>query len=257
MDGAHASPSSGGTILIFGATSPVMRALTREYAAERRPLVLVGREAAELDSIAADLRVRYGSRVDVRVLDVLEVAAGSQSVEALLAEVGNDLAGAVVAVGHLGPSQAEASRDWREAKRILEVNFVGCVAVLEPLARRLEEIGSGFIAVLSSVAGDRGRQSNYLYGASKAGLSAYLSGLRNRLFRAGVHVVTVKPGFVDTPMTYGKPGVFLVASPSSVARGIRIAVEKRRDVVYLPWFWRWIMLVIRAIPERIFKRLRL
>jgi short-subunit dehydrogenase len=106
------------------------------------------------------------------------------------------------------------------------------------------------------VAGDRGRQSNYLYGAAKAGLSAYLQGLRNRLFHAHVKVLTVKPGFVDTHMTYGRSGLFLVASPESVAKGIFRAIVKGKDVVYLPWFWRPIMLVVRSIPEGIFKRLR-
>jgi short-subunit dehydrogenase len=106
------------------------------------------------------------------------------------------------------------------------------------------------------VAGDRGRQSNYLYGAAKAGLSTFLQGLRNRLFHANVKVITIKPGFVDTHMTYGRPGLFLVASPESVARGIFRAIAKGKDVVYLPWFWRPIMLIVQSIPEAIFKRLR-
>ena len=107
------------------------------------------------------------------------------------------------------------------------------------------------------MAGDRGRQSNYLYGSAKAGLSAYLQGLRNRLFRSGVRVVTIKPGFVDTSMTFGRPGLFLLASPEAIARGVYKAINSGKDVVYLPWFWRWIMLVIRLVPEGIFKRLRL
>jgi short-subunit dehydrogenase len=158
-------------------------------------------------------------------------------------------------MGYLG-DQAKGQCDGEEARRILETNFTGCVSALNILANHFEPRRAGFICAISSVAGDRGRQSNYLYGAAKAGLSAYLQGLRNRLFHAHVKVLTVKPGFVDTHMTYGRSGLFLVASPESVAKGIFRAIVKGKDVVYLPWFWRPIMLVVRSIPEGIFKRLR-
>ena len=144
-----------------------------------------------------------------------------------------------------------------EARRILDTNFTGCVSALEILARRFEARRAGFIAALSSVAGDRGRQSNYLYGAAKGGLSTYLQGLRNRLHHSGVRVVTIKPGFVDTAMTYGRPGLFLVASPERVARAVYRALRGGQDVVYVPWFWRPVMFAMRGVPERLFKRLRL
>jgi short-subunit dehydrogenase len=149
--------------------------------------------------------------------------------------------------------------DPEQAARTIDVNFKSYVSLLNAAAMHLRERGGGFLCALSSVAGDRGRQSNYTYGAAKAGLSAYLQGLRNRLAPHGVTVITVKPGFVDTAMTWGllKAGSALVASPQRVARDIVNAIATRRDVLYTPWFWRWIMLVIRLIPERVFKRLRL
>jgi NAD(P)-dependent dehydrogenase (short-subunit alcohol dehydrogenase family) len=124
-------------------------------------------------------------------------------------------------------------------------------------ATHLEAQGSGFLAAISSVAGDRGRQSNYVYGSAKGALSLFVQGLRNRLAPAGVRVHTIKPGFVDTPMTFGLPGMFLVADPGEIGEHIAAAIERGADVVYVPGFWRWIMLVIRLIPERVFKRLKL
>ena len=146
-----------------------------------------------------------------------------------------------------------------EARRAIDLNFTSAVALLAPLASYLEGRRSGYLAAISSVAGDRGRQSNYTYGAAKAGLTAYLQGLRNRLYRSGVHVLTIKPGFVDTPMTRGlvNPNSPLVASPKRVARDIDRAIRRRRNTIYTPWFWRPIMLVVRLVPEFIFKRLKL
>jgi decaprenylphospho-beta-D-erythro-pentofuranosid-2-ulose 2-reductase len=144
-----------------------------------------------------------------------------------------------------------------EARRVIDTNYTSAVSVLNLAADYLEQRRGGFICGLSSVAGDRGRQSNYLYGSSKAALSTYLQGLRNRLTRARVRVVTVKPGFVDTKMTFGLSGMFLVATPERVAKDISQAIRRGRSVVYTPWFWRPIMLVIRTIPEFIFKRMKL
>jgi short-subunit dehydrogenase len=162
----------------------------------------------------------------------------------------------VVCIGYLG-DQAKGQSDWEEARLILETNFTGCVSALDILANHFELRRAGFICAISSVAGDRGRQSNYLYGAAKAGLSTYLEGLRNRLFPAHVRVITVKPGFVDTRMTYGRPGLFLLASPERVGKGIFRAIVKGKAVVYVPWYWRFIMLMVQSIPEAVFKRLRL
>jgi short-subunit dehydrogenase len=243
------------SVLILGATSAIASALAREFATHKFDLVLGGRDREELSALASDLSLRYGIRAGVLPLDALDTQTHASTLRSFLAEAGNDLEGVVVCVGYLG-DQAKGQCDGEEARRILETNFTGCVSALNILANHFEPRRAGFICALSSVAGDRGRQSNYLYGAAKAGLSAYLQGLRNRLFHAHVKVLTVKPGFVDTHMTYGRSGLFLVASPESVAKDIFRAIVKGKDVVYLPWFWRPIMLVVRSIPEGIFKRLR-
>jgi len=248
---SDASPS----VLILGATSAIASALAQEFAAQKFGVILGGRDGEELGALACDLSLRYGVRTAVLPFDALDTQIHASSLESFLSEAGNALNGAVVCIGYLG-DQAEGQSDWKEARRILETNFTGCVFALNILANYFEHRRAGFICALSSVAGDRGRQSNYLYGAAKAGLSAYLQGLRNRLFHAHVKVITVKPGFVDTHMTYGRPGLFLVASPESVAKGIFRAIAKGKDVVYLPWFWRPIMFVVRSIPEAVFKRLR-
>jgi decaprenylphospho-beta-D-erythro-pentofuranosid-2-ulose 2-reductase len=140
---------------------------------------------------------------------------------------------------------------------VIARNLTGAINLLEPLAACLERQRTGFIIGISSVAGDRGRQSNYIYASAKGGFSIYLQGLRNRLFHAGVRVLTVKAGFVDTAMTYGMPNLFFVASPDYVGEQIVRALEKGRDVAYVPWFWRYIMLVLKLVPESIFKRLKL
>jgi short-subunit dehydrogenase len=243
-------------VLMLGATSTIARAVAAEFAAHGYDLILTGRDGEELAAQAADLSIRYGVRTRVQLFDVLNFEAQEGLLEPCLAAAGDTLAGAILCIGYLG-DQAGAQTDFREARRILDTNFSGCALALNVIAHHFEKKGHAFICVLSSVAGDRGRQSNYFYAAAKAGLTVYLEGLRNRLYRAGVRVITVKPGFVDTRMTFARPGLFLVASPESVARGIYKAVVRGRDVVYLPWFWRWIMLIIRMIPEGLLKRLRL
>jgi short-subunit dehydrogenase len=243
------------TVLILGATSAIASALAREFAAHHFDLVLGGRDREELGALASDLSLRYGVRTRTLFFDALDTPAHEATLRDLFSELGNSLAGAVVCMGYLG-DQAKGQGDWDEARLILETNFTGCVFALNILANHFERRRAGFICAISSVAGDRGRQSNYLYGAAKAGLSAYLQGLRNRLYPAHVKVLTVKPGFVDTRMTYGRRGLFLVAAPESLGKGIYRAIVKGQDVVYLPWFWRPIMLIVRSIPEAIFKRLK-
>ena len=164
--------------------------------------------------------------------------------------------GAIIAFGYLG-QQSKAIHDFAEGQAILNCNFVGACSALAECANYFEAKKKGFIVGISSVAGDRGRQSNYYYGAAKGGLTTFLEGLRNRLYPAGVHVMTVKPGFVDTGMTFGKPGLFLVASPEAVGEAIGKAIAKGKSTLYVPWFWRYIMWIIKAIPETIFKRLKL
>lgn len=244
-----------GRIVILGATSGIGRALAAEYAAEGHDLRLAGRDRPELELLASDLAVRYGVEAEVFDLDALAFETHGALAAALLDEGSGRVGGVIGCLGYLG-DQETAQTDGAEARRIVDTNYTAYVSLLNPIANTLEERGRGFICIVSSVAGDRGRQSNYVYGSAKAGLTAYLQGLRNRLFPAGVRVVTVKPGFVDTGMTWGM-GLSLAAPPESVARGIRKAIEGGKDSVYLPRFWQGIMLVIRMVPERIFKRLRL
>ncbi|HEX8707282.1 MAG TPA: SDR family oxidoreductase [Pyrinomonadaceae bacterium] len=244
-----------GPVLILGATSAIARATAASFAARGYSLFLAGRDLAELERLASDLRIRYGTEVRCGHFDAEDYPAHARFLKEARAEMGG-LRGVLLAFGYLG-DQALALGDERERELIVARNFTGAVSVLEHCAAALEEEGGGFIIGISSVAGDRGRQSNYIYGSAKGALAIYLQGLRNRLARGGVHVMTVKPGFVDTAMTYGMEGLFLVASPRYIGERIVRAVEKGRDIVYLPWFWRYLMLVIRLIPEPAFKRLKL
>lgn len=238
-------------VLILGATSAIAQETARLFAGRGDALHLVARNRERLDAVAADLRARGAGTVTTALhdldLDWAQIAPGAAA-----ALGGIDVV--LLAHGVLGtPAEYDESPD--AAARVLQTNLVGPVRLLTALAPLLQS--GACIAALSSVAGDRGRASNGVYGASKAGLDAFLSALRNRLFKRGVRVVTVKPGFVDTPMTAHLPKNPLFAAPAAVARGVLRAIDGDSDVVYLPFFWRWIMLVIRALPERVFKRLSL
>jgi short-subunit dehydrogenase len=244
--------------LILGASSGIGKAVARRLAIRGTPLILAGRDAEDLERTAADLRVRYGVEAQPLPFDATDYDGHPAFFESCLSRLDGSLAGVVLCHGDMA-DQAEAQRDFALARRMIDVNFTSAVSVLERAAEYLQRRGGGYICGVSSVAGDRGRQSNYLYGSTKAALSAYLQGLRNRLARSGVAVVIVKPGFVDTAMTWGllKPGSPLVADPDRVAADICRAIDRRRDQIYTPWFWRWIMLIIRGIPEPIFKRMKL
>ena len=243
-------------VVILGATSSVGRALADVLAARGWRLVLTGRRREEVAAVAADLRIRHGIEAAAHVLDALAYDRHPAAVDACLADAGDGLAGVVVCVGYLG-DHAAATGTWDEARRILDTNFTAVVSLLNAAAHRLEARGGGFLCALSSVAGDRGRQGNYLYGAAKGGLNVYLQGLRHRLGRAGVRVITVKLGPVDTRMSYGRPEAVMAARPEAVARAIARAIETGKQTVYVPARWRWIMLAIRSIPEPIFQRLRI
>lgn len=242
-------------ILVLGATSAMARGTAAAFVARGDSLYLAGRDSDELARLAADLSVRFSVTTHHGVVDIADTASHPAFVKQATAALGG-LDGVILAAGFMA-DQADAASDFAIVERMVAVNYLGAMSVLDRCAEVLEEGGNGFIVGISSVAGDRGRQSNYYYGSAKAGLTTYLSGLRNRLSSQGVHVMTVKPGFVDTAMTYGLEGMFLVASPEDIGRAIVRAVEKRRNTVYLPWFWRYIMLIIRHLPEFLFKRLKL
>ena len=240
-------------VLVVGATSALATEVARRYAERGATLVLAARNPSRLEAVGDDLRVRGAAGVETMVLDVLDRAAHPAVVKRAF-EGGLDVA--LIAHGDL-PDQERCQANPQEAARTLELNLVSTVELLTLLAAAFEAQRSGTIAVISSVAGDRGRQSNYVYGAAKAGVSAFLQGLRQRLHPAGVRVVTLKPGFVDTPMTAHLPRNPMASSARRAGGAIYRAVEARRDVAYIPWFWRPVMALIRAMPERLFKRLRL
>lgn len=243
-------------ILVLGAASAIAVACARRWAAQGARFLLVARNAERLDLVAADLLARGASAAEVHVMDMTDFAAHAELV-ARCARSLQPLDIALVAHGTL-PDAERCAQDAELAVREFTTNATSTIALLTRLAPVLRAQGRGSLAVVSSVAGDRGRPSNYLYGAAKAAVSTYCEGLRAQLFASGVHVMTVKPGFVDTPMTrhLSLPGL-LLATPDAVARRIVRGIEQRRATLYTPGFWRWIMLVIRCIPETLFKRLKL
>lgn len=243
-------------VLVIGATSAIAHECSRIYAARGAQLVLVGRSVQKLHGSADDLRVRGAARVEVLQADANDFAAQAQWIDKAF-DILQRIDVVLVAHGTLS-DQAQCQQSVTSLIDEFNTNALSAMAMLTLIANRMERQGHGAIAVISSVAGDRGRPTNYVYGSAKAALTTFLGGLRARLFKAGVHVVTVKPGFVDTPMTAAlKKGGPLWAKPCAVAAGIVQAVEKRRNVVYLPWFWQYIMLIIKCIPEFVFKRLNL
>jgi len=240
-------------VLIIGATSAIAEATARRYAVRGAALFLVGRRLQRLETIAQDLRVRGAARVDAYAMDANDVSAHEPMLERAAACLGG-MDVVLIAYGTLSDQQACEGSAAQTVRELMN-NAVSVAALLVPLAQRLEAQRSGTIVVISSVAGDRGRRSNYVYGSAKAMLSAFVSGLRQRLYPAGVAVITVKPGFVDTPMTAALRKGVLWAKPDQVARGIVRAIERSTPVVYLPAFWRPVMALIRAVPERLFRRL--
>lgn len=243
-------------ILIIGATSAMAEACARLWVQRGDRLFLAARNAQQLQAIAADLSTRGGgASVGSKIFDANQYDQHA----ALLAEATRTLGGLdVVLIAHGTLSdQDRAQSDMGYALAEIGTNGVSVVALMGLVAQQLEQQGSGTIAVISSVAGDRGRQSNYVYGSAKALVSAFASGLRQRLAKKGVQVLTIKPGFVSTPMTAHLPQGALWAQPEQVARQICRAIDAGRTVIYTPGFWRLIMLIIKHIPEFVFVKLKL
>jgi decaprenylphospho-beta-D-erythro-pentofuranosid-2-ulose 2-reductase len=239
--------------LILGATSEVALALADQLAAKSVNLILAARQVEKLNPVKSDLTIRFSTTVTVAEFDAARPNTHADFYASL-----NPKPDAVICVfGFLG-DQEKAQSDWEECERILVANYVGAVSILNVIANDFESRRQGVIVGISSVAGERGRQSNYFYGSAKAGFTAYLSGLRNRLSKSSVHIVTVKPGFIRTKMIEGiaTPGL-LTAKPEQVASKIIKAINKKQNVIYVLPVWRLIMLVIRNIPEFMFKKLRL
>ncbi len=245
----------GQKVLLFGATSSIAHETARCLAANGDALFLVARNPERLNRIAEDLRRRGASLVETAVMDALEY----DQHDGLAASAAQRLGGldvAIIAHGTL-PDQQECEAKFEATRRELEVNALSVISLLTSLGNYFEERRSGTLVVFCSVAADRGRQSNYVYCSAKAAVNVFLEGLRNRLHPAGVGVVTLKIGRVDTPMTASFEKGLLWARPEGIAADICKAIGRKKDVAYVPWFWRGIMMVIRAIPERLFKRLKL
>ncbi len=240
-------------VLIFGATSAIAQETAKLFAHDGAELFLAARNEDKLKAVARDLEVRGARKVDFIVCD----ANDTEKHPEILKSARESLAGldtVLIAHGTL-PDQEACQKDFNLARDEIGTNFLSVVSLLAPIANFFEEQEHGVIAVISSVAGDRGRKSNYVYGAAKGGLSIFLQGLRNRLSNKGVTVTTIKPGFVDSPMTAHLKKGLLFAKTKVVAYGIYRAILKKRDVVYLPCFWRIIMLIIKLVPEKFFKKL--
>src|SRR5690348_4077870 len=242
-------------ILVVGATSAIAEAALRLWAARGCTLYLLARDTARVEAIAADLRVRGATAVHTGSLDVADFAAHAPASELACTTLGR-VDAALIAHGTL-PDHARCETDENYALHEFTVNGTATIALAGLIARKLEAQGHGTLAVISSVAGDRGRASNYLYGSAKAAVSTYLSGLRQRLHGRGIGLVTIKPGFVDTPMTAAFTKGPLWASPERIAQGIVDAIDERRAVVYQPCFWHGIMAMIRCVREFVFQRIKL
>lgn len=240
-------------VLILGASSDIAVATAHKFGSSGYDLQLASREINILEPIKKDLEIRYEIQVNTYAFDATNFESHSAFYQSL--EVKPEIV--ICVFGYLG-DQTKAAQNWQECKRIIDTNYTGAVSILNIIANDFESKQKGTIVGISSVAGERGRQSNYLYGSAKAGFSTYLSGLRNRLTKSNVHVVTVKPGFVDTKMTeHLDLPKLLTAKPAQVAKEIYHAVRKRKNTLYVLSVWKIIMLIIKMIPEPVFKKMKL
>jgi decaprenylphospho-beta-D-erythro-pentofuranosid-2-ulose 2-reductase len=248
----------GKRVIVLGALSAIGEATARRFAAEGARLVLAGRNGERLRQVANDLAARGAADARVWPIDLVACADVAGELAAMAASLDGPVDAVLLFFGVLG-DQALAERDPAEASRIIDTNFTAAAAWCLATAALLERQNAGVLVAVTSVAGDRGRRSNYVYGASKAGLSVLVEGIAHRLAGTGAHAVVVKPGFVDTPMTaHLRRGGPLWARPEAIARSIKSAVERPgRPVIYTPWFWRFIMLVVRNVPAFIFHKTRL
>lgn len=230
-------------------------AVARRLAAAGASFYLVARSEAKLEAVACDLETRGAKEVFAQVMNLDDTQEHPKMLASAAESLGHiDLA--LIAYGVLGEQEA-AQADYLVAEKILQTNFLSAVSLSTWLGNYFEARKGGALAVISSVAGDRGRKSNYVYGASKGALNIFLDGLRNRVDRSGVHVLTIRPGFVSTPMTAHLKQNALFAHPNQIADGILGAIRTRKDIVYLPRIWRPVMFLIRNIPEAIFKKMNM
>lgn len=242
-------------ILVFGANSTVAKEIQKIWAQNGHEMALIGRDLEILERTADDLRVRGAKSVTAIQKNLMDFADADEFVRQIW-NAGNGYDLVFMAHGELG-SQQDDIKSAGDTRKILEANFISHISFLTPIANLMEEAKHGAISVITSVAGDRGKQSNYIYCSAKAGKIAFLSGLRNRLFFSGVTVTEIRMGFVDTKMTANYKKGALWANPQKVALAINDAINARKDIVYIPRIWFLIMTIIKSIPEVLFKRLRL
>jgi short-subunit dehydrogenase len=244
------------SILIIGATSSLIKALAVLFAKQKNNLVLSGRNIDEVERIAADLKIRYDCQTRACGFEATQYDQHEQFLNLAIEQFGN-IDGVVIGIGELG-DQLLAQNNFSEAMKIINSNYVGPTSILNHVANYFEQQNEGFIVAVGSVAGDRGRQSNYIYGSAKAAFATYVSGLRNRLAKSNVHILLVKPGFMDTKMTFGRiKKSLLVTSPEKAAKDIYTALNNGKLTAYIPWYWQIIMAIIKSIPESIFIRMKL
>jgi short-subunit dehydrogenase len=240
-------------VVVVGATSKIAEETCKIFAEQGDKLYLVGRRETTLQEISNNLTALGADSVDYQVLD-LNITTEHKEMLRKADQIMGGIDILLVAHGTL-PKQKDCEVSFKKTLSEFETNTLSVISLLTHIANMFERSSTGTILVISSVAGDRGRKSNYIYGAAKGAVSIYLQGLRNRLDSLGVKVITIKPGFVDTPMTKSFSKGFLWETPEKIALGIFKAIDGKRDVVYLPWFWRYIMMLILLIPESIFKKL--
>ena len=242
-------------ILIIGATSAIAEATARIWAQSGNELFLVARNEERLNLMTKDLKVRGASEVHSYSIDANNFDRYSSMLDKACGVLGViDIV--LIAHGTLS-NQKECEQSVDLTMQEIKTKALSAIALLTHLANRFERQGNGTIAVISSVAGDRGRASNYVYGSAKAMVTTFTSGLRQRLYKSGISVVTIKPGFVDTPMTAEFKKGLLWAKPDDVAAKIVRAIDKRKDEVYVPMFWWGVMWIIKRIPEILFKKVSL
>jgi short-subunit dehydrogenase len=241
------------TILILGATSDIGFAIARKFASEKYDVQLAARNTGSLQPFQSDIEIRYGVKCTLHSFDALDFGSHTDFYKSLLPKP--DVT--VYVIGYMNENE-KVITDWEESLRTINTNYTGAVSILNLVAADYALRKSGIIIGISSVAGNRGRQSNYIYGSAKSAFTAYLSGLRNKLYHDNVHVMTVLPGFVYTKMTeHLKLPPLLTAYPENVADAIYNGVRSKKNILYVKWFWKYIMLIITSIPEGIFKKKKL
>lgn len=241
------------TILILGGNSDVGKSLAKDFGRLGSNLILTSRKKNQLDSFRSDLEIRYEINCNIETFDALDL----KSHESFYKKLNTKPDIVISCIGYLD-NQKESQKDFNEALKSIQSNFTGLVSILNIISNDFERKGTGVIVGISSVAGDRGRGSNYIYGSSKSAFTTYLSGLRNRLHASGVKVITIKPGFIKSKMTnHLKLSSIISSSPNKVSSLIIKSIQKRKNVLYIKGYWRWIMITIKLIPENIFKLLKL